>query len=384
MAEISLRAYVRLIDDLIEQNQLDEAIAHCRRILETYPKHLETYRLLGKSYLEAKRFGDAADIFQRVLSAIPDDFVSHIGMAIVREDEGNIDSAIWHMERAFETNPANQVIQQELKRLFGIRDSIEPLKIRLTRGALAHMYANGDLYPQAIAELNAALQEDPNRPDLQVLLAEMYWLTNEPRKAADICNKILTDLPHCLVANRIMAAVMQSDQKSEDGAVYLRRVAALDPYTAFIESAMDDVARVDAESITIEKLEYIPGQDISDFLHKKPDWTSSLGEELATDEEPEEDASSWQDFVSNSDIPESDEAERIKTDPFTQDVPQDDTTIPDWMRDIGWDEAEGEIREERLSFTDEELEDRFQKLNDEADKALADADAALEKQPEIF
>ena len=103
MAEISLRAYMKLIDDLIEHQKLDEAISHCRRVLEAYPKHLETYRLLGKSYLEAKRYGDAADIFQRVLSASPDDFVSHIGMAIVREDEGNLDSAIWHMERAFET-----------------------------------------------------------------------------------------------------------------------------------------------------------------------------------------------------------------------------------------------------------------------------------------
>ena len=82
MPETSLRAYGREIDELIEQERLEEAIAHCRYILQTYPKHLETYRHLGKAYLEAKRYGDAADIFQRVLSAVPDDFVSHVGMAI--------------------------------------------------------------------------------------------------------------------------------------------------------------------------------------------------------------------------------------------------------------------------------------------------------------
>jgi tetratricopeptide (TPR) repeat protein len=85
MAEATLRAYLKEIDDLIEREQLDEAIAHCRHILQVYPKHLDTYRLLGKAYLEAKRFGDAADIFQRVLSAVPDDFVAHVGMSIVRE-----------------------------------------------------------------------------------------------------------------------------------------------------------------------------------------------------------------------------------------------------------------------------------------------------------
>ena len=125
MSTTTLRAYIREIDSLIEQEQLDEAIAHSRYILQTFPKYVECYRLLGKAYLEAKRFGDAADIFQRVLSAVPDDFVSHIGMSIVREDEGNLDSAIWHMERAFETNPANPAIQQELKRLIGRRDGFD-------------------------------------------------------------------------------------------------------------------------------------------------------------------------------------------------------------------------------------------------------------------
>src|SRR3989304_6133411 len=100
MAEINLRAYLQEIDDLVEHEQLDEAIAHCRKVLQIYPKTPETYRPLGKSYLEAKRYGDAADLFQRVLSAIPDDFVAHIGMSIVREDEGNIDASIWQMEGA--------------------------------------------------------------------------------------------------------------------------------------------------------------------------------------------------------------------------------------------------------------------------------------------
>src|SRR3972149_2516301 len=159
MAETSLRAYIKEIDDLVENEQLDEAIAHARHILQTYPRHLDTYRLLGKAYLEAKRFGDSADIMQRVLSAVPDDFVAHVGMSIVREDEGNLEAAIWHMERAFETNPSNAAVQGELRRLIGRRDGLEPHKVRLTRGALARMYAHGELYPQATAELRAALTE---------------------------------------------------------------------------------------------------------------------------------------------------------------------------------------------------------------------------------
>src|SRR3990170_5858683 len=185
MAKISLRTYVREIENLIESGRLEQALAHCRHLLDIYPKHLATYRLAGKSFLEMKRYKDAADIFQRVLSSIPDDFISHLGMSIIREDEGNLDAAIWHMERAFEVKPSNPAVQDELRRLYGRRDGMQPPKIHLTRGALARMYAKGQLYDQAIAELRAALAEDPARPDLQVLLARMYAKAGKKLAAAE-------------------------------------------------------------------------------------------------------------------------------------------------------------------------------------------------------
>jgi len=54
MEKISLRKYVKEIEALIEGNHIDEAITHCRHILRTYPKHIDTYRLLAKAYLELK------------------------------------------------------------------------------------------------------------------------------------------------------------------------------------------------------------------------------------------------------------------------------------------------------------------------------------------
>ena len=118
MAKVFLRVYNREIESMIEGGQLDEAVAHCQYILKTFPMHVDTYRLLGKAFLEARRYADAADIFQRVLMAVPDDFVSHVGMSIIRDDENKMDDAIWHMERAFEDQPSNPAIQGELRRLY--------------------------------------------------------------------------------------------------------------------------------------------------------------------------------------------------------------------------------------------------------------------------
>src|SRR3990172_1380316 len=194
MSRISLKAYNQEIEGLIDAHQFDQAVAHAQYILRYYPKHIDTYRLLGKAFLESQRYGDAADIFQRVLSSIPEDFVSHIGMSIIREDEGNLDAAIWHMERAFEVQSSNIAIQDELRRLYGNRDGQEPPKIRLTRGALAHMYAHGHLYSQAIAELRATLTTDPNRLDLQALLAKMYRAAKQLANAAKTASQLVAKL----------------------------------------------------------------------------------------------------------------------------------------------------------------------------------------------
>ncbi len=358
MAEISLRAYVKQIDDLIERDQLDEAIAHSRHILETYPKHLDTYRLLGKSYLEAKRYGDAADIFQRVLSAVPDDFVSHIGMAIVREDEGNLDAAIWHMERAYETKPANPAIRQELSRLIGRRDGLEPHKIRLTRGALARQYAQGELYAQAIAELRSALKEDSDRPELQVLLATMYWKSGQSVEAKEVCTQILERLPFCREANRIMAAMLQQQDKSSEASEFHRKLAALDPYASFVENAGIDPNTVDANSVRIERLDWLPGQPLQ---KAEPEWVASLGVDLSKGEpekEPISSSPSWlQDVEPSPSIGVGTTPALVGAEgnQMKNNSEQDDQ-VPEWMKEAGWEPSDGEVEEGPISFSDEELD----------------------------
>ena len=257
MAKISLRTYNREIEGFIEHGQqLDEAIVHCRHILKTFPKHLETYRLLGKAYLEAKRYDQAVDIFQRVLVVTPDDFVSHVGMSIIADDKGKLDDAIWHMERAFEVQPSNAAIQGELQRLFGRRDGVEPPKIRLTRGALAHMYVQGELYNQAISEIRAVLANDPKRTDMQTLLARAYFRNSQKAEATDLCTELLSRFPYCLDANRLMAEILPGTPRADAAQEYRQRVIELDPYAAFVQDSLFHSENVADSLVSLERLEY--------------------------------------------------------------------------------------------------------------------------------
>jgi tetratricopeptide (TPR) repeat protein len=357
MANINLRTYIKEIDDLIEEGQqIDEAIAHCRHILKSYPKHIDTYRLLGKSYLESKRYGDAGDLFQRVLSAIPNDFISHVGMAIIREDEGNLDAAIWHMERASEARPGKPAIEQELKRLIGKRDGIEPQRVRPTRGALARMYYHGGLFSYAISELSTTLEEDPDRPDLQLLLADSYWRTDKRVEAADLCRQILEKLPYCRDANRITAALLQASGRPKEAAVNLRRLIALDPYEAFVDNPIDDPDTIEASAVQLERLEWIPGQPMPSSDKGQPDWAASLGVDFRGEGSEAATTSEMPSWLRSQASPEQEQASGAEVElpnpihPFAGAKPPVGAEIPDWMRDAGWVEGSGEATEGPMQF----------------------------------
>src|SRR5215813_378428 len=255
MAKVSLRAYNREIETMIDHGQLDEAIAHCQHILRTFPKHLETYRLLGKAYLEYKRYDEAVDIFSRVLAAEPNDFVSNVGMSIIRDEQNKLDDAIWHMERAFETQPSNPAIQSELQRLYARRDGIQPPRIRMTRGALAHMYVQGELYPQAISEIKNVLKEDQGRSDMSVLLARAYFRSGQKNEAAEAANSVLRRYPYCLDANRVLVEILGAD-RPENAQIYRQRVIELDPYASQVTGTIFESNEVGDNAVGLEHLQW--------------------------------------------------------------------------------------------------------------------------------
>lgn len=439
MANISLREYIRKIENLIDNGQIDQAIGHCKHILQMYPKHIDSYRLLGKALLEKQKYGDASDIFQRVLSSVPDDFISHIGMSIIREDENNFDAAIWHMERAFEVQPSNKAVQDELRRLYTNRDGIAPPKIRLTRGALVRMYTRGELYNQAIAEIWAALSEDPNRVDLEVVLARIYFLLGQKVEATETCSKLISKLPFCYEANKILTEILPGTAREEDEKIFRQRVIDMDPYFQYVNEKTLATADVPDSHIVIDLLDWDPGSIVDD----QPDWAQSIGFALDHEGSTAEDLSNWlDDSVSHSNetsayesgsetelpikaesqddflswLEDSDrqpnetiteESEVVSEPPITDDslgdvfnlderqdesseisFPMDDSEenkeIPTWIKDAGWEVSKDEDGDLEKGFTIPPiLPDHDEILSSEADNLLENRLKDEENEDEI-
>ncbi|MFC2028947.1 tetratricopeptide repeat protein [Chloroflexota bacterium] len=320
MKDISLRVYHQEIEKLIGEGLLNQAVSHCQHILKSLPMNLDTYRLLGKSYLEAKKYTEAADIFKRLLMSLPDDFVSHVGMSIIRDDENNLEDSIWHMERAFEVQPSNPAIQEELKKLYGRRDGKVPSKIRLTRDALANMYTQGALYSQAIAEISSVLAEDSDRPDLKVMLARAYSRDGRKKQAIDICTGLLKKYPYCFEALKILIELLSSPENHQTVAGFKSKLFAMDPYAEHSMKKDLDSQDVPDNAVMIKRLDgslessddFIPTIEKADESRiVKPD-----EEQIRIDVEDE----------GKSIILDDLDLEQIK--------PNSITDIPDWIKEL--------------------------------------------------
>lgn len=350
MAKVSLRIYNREIDRLIEQGQIDEAVAHCRHILQTFPKHLETYRMLGKAYLEAKQYEEAVDVFGRVLMAVPGDFVSHVGLSIINDEQNKLDDAIWHMERAFEEQPSNAAIQGELQRLYGRRDGTVPPKVRMTRGALAHMYVQGELFPQAIAEIRAVLTQDPQRTDMQSLLAFSYFKSGQKAEAAELCRQFVQKYPYSFDANRILLEIETPEKGGGNAQTYRVRIGEMDPYAALVTDSVFSANEVSDSAVNLEKLEYIGGDSSSG-----KGWTPTLGIELesASTGLAESAFDGQPDWLKAGGFNDDNQpiSSALPTAPAEGAVSNHEDDMPDSLREAGWGESTS--TEQPVSFLDE-------------------------------
>jgi len=275
MTEISLRDYCGRIEEIIDQGRYVEAIAHGKQVLGYYPRYVPAYRLLGSALLEAGQDEYAEDMFLGVLSSDPEDYLAWAATSEVYERRGELENAIWSMERAFDLASDNVVLTEHLLELRGRRDGVMEARVDLTRAALGRLYIRGNLLSRAIREFTALVADNPNRPDLVLALAEAYWRDDERVEASDLCQRVLTELPFCLKANLILGDIWRETGRDE-AALYFRRARTLDPENR-VARALLGPSGGDVQEVTVPFLEY-GGESEAE----QPAWM----QEVSTAEEP--------------------------------------------------------------------------------------------------
>ncbi len=346
MSTISLQRYHEEINKLYKNEVFDEVVGHCNHILKHFPKELATYQLLGSALLQLKQLTEARDVFRRILSADPRDYTAHQGLSHVAATEEAWDAALWHMERIFEAYPGNASIVNELRRLYLERDGHEIERVQLTRMALAQQYVNGQHYHQAITELRQAIEQHPNRPDMQLLLAETLYADGQDAEAGEHALALLEALPDCLPANQLMAQLWLDNKRPEDAKPFLKRVTDIAPYTG-VTMISGDAA---ATAFQLPRLDW-RAEALSRTTSVSPDWLDEFSGELpddnvftmAQESSSAGDAPSW--FMPGADL-----AEQAGT------ASAPNSNMEDWFSDL-----QSEVPEEpaALPVSAEDLPDLF-------------------------
>ncbi|MCB9444717.1 MAG: tetratricopeptide repeat protein, partial [Ardenticatenaceae bacterium] len=261
MTTIALHKYTKKIEQLIEDQQLDEAIAHCRHILQQHPRHVDTYQTLAKAYLERGNYSDAVDLLQRILSTDPSNLIAHAALSVAYKEQSNLDSSIWHLERALDIEPYNTPLREELLELYTLKKAALPDSIGPSSAALARMYLRSGMYQAAITELRHTLAQEPDRLDLKVVLAETLYWANQRVEAVSLALEILDILPNCISVNAILAEIWLQTGRVAEAQVYLKRLQAMtlldkvrfDPETAVGRAFIARGAPLIPDEILIEQ-----------------------------------------------------------------------------------------------------------------------------------
>ncbi|NLD43767.1 MAG: tetratricopeptide repeat protein [Chloroflexi bacterium] len=229
MVDLSLRGQYAEAERLLRVSRPADARDICFRILDTFPRHVATYGLLGQAMARLGRRDDAINLFYRVLAADPESAEAHVGLGAAHERRSQLSEALWHYHLACELAPGDVEARQGYLRVRGLSEGEVPRRVPLSRAALARAYARGRLYDLAVWEYRGLLGEEPRRYDLRVGLAEALWRGKAGAEAADVCQSLLTELPNCLKATLILGHEWLGTDRDAYGRALLQRAQALDP-----------------------------------------------------------------------------------------------------------------------------------------------------------
>ncbi len=232
MADLSLRGQYDEAARLLRVSRPADARDVCLRILESFPRHVATYGLLGHAYARLGRRGEATNLFSRVLAVDPESLSAHTGLGAVHERRAELDRSLWHYQLACELAPGDPDARAGFLRVSGLAAGQAPRRVQLSRAGLARAYARARLYDLAAREYRVLLEREPARYDLRVGLAEALWRARQSEEAASVCQALLTELPNCLKAGLILGQVWLGTDRDAFGRTLLQRAQALDPDNA--------------------------------------------------------------------------------------------------------------------------------------------------------
>ncbi len=208
MTQVPLRVLSDQLRALVEEERnYSAAFDLGRHILRYWPKHVVTYARLASAALTAGLTADAVDLYQRCLSADPEDPDLWTGYARAAADLGLEAEAELAARYAADLTAAN--------------GTSLPAQAHAARRRGDWATAR-DVYGRAMAVM-------PGRMDLLLGLATVLWHQNEKPLCERMARQALTWLPHSLKAHALLLMLEAQYGQTSGRTSSYRLLFALDP-----------------------------------------------------------------------------------------------------------------------------------------------------------
>lgn len=203
------------------------AVETCNRIVAQFPTFAAAYRLLGEAQLEQGQSAAAEHAFAQVLTRDPCQPEAYLGLGLIAEERGVLESSLAYCQVAWELAPQQPQYREPVVRVAGRRFGGDGY-LQLTHAALAQLHLNSARLHRAASEYQTALAELPDRVDLWLGLATAFWRLGQDNDAIEIAREFLKEHPELGQALVIAADVEYRTGNDAEARLLLERLRRVD------------------------------------------------------------------------------------------------------------------------------------------------------------
>ena len=198
------RTNLALVKDYAARGDMDTSLQLLNSLVEEYPDDARVLQYLGFSYVMANRIDDAISVYRSVLLREPGNDTAHLNLAGAYEKIGDTSNALFEFGRVIELNVD--------------KGRVTEAKARVALINAAQWEKQGNT-PQALAELNVALDANPSHPLVNLQLAALYRKTGQFLEAEKAYQRAIEGNPNNFEA-RLKLAELHLERKNFIDAVW--------------------------------------------------------------------------------------------------------------------------------------------------------------------
>jgi len=246
--EITIAEAMAIAIQCQKNDQLDEAEALLRKVLEVVPDSADALHFSGVLAHQQGRSQDALGLIARSLAVEPNQADWHSNLGVVLQSVGRLSEAVDAYRRAIGLNPQHANAHNNLGVLLRAQGHLEDAEHEY-RESIALNPKQPDAHHNLAVLLSAthrtkeavtcycrALTLKPEYPEARRLLALAYCVLGEPDKAVLVCEEWLRHEPDDPIALHTLAACSGQDVPERASDAYVQKV--FDSFAASFEAKL--------------------------------------------------------------------------------------------------------------------------------------------------